>query len=227
MLKQAVGRIIRSAGYSVTRIEADETKTGLVFQQIPGWFTAKEAEALYLLAATSTASRFLEIGHFLGRSTSVFCEAIRDTGHAVEFNSYDLGFTNSEEFIAHYKNVHDTISTAPPEEYERLVFSEGATTTQVAGRNLERFGLRRYVNLISGDFTQLEKGRYGFIFCDAVHDHGEINLMVPHVMAASEDDCIWALHDMTPENIEYVQRIVDAPLIRTADSLGIFRFKRR
>jgi hypothetical protein len=32
-------------------------------------------------------------------------------GRKVEFNSYDLGFTNSEEFLAHYARVqHHSIS---------------------------------------------------------------------------------------------------------------------
>src|SRR5947209_18765889 len=93
----------------------------LVSQEIPGWFSVEEAETLYLLAATTRASRILEVGHFLGRSTSAICEGIRDAGSEVEFNSYDLKFTRPEEFVAHYNRVHDTSSSEVPPEYQQLV----------------------------------------------------------------------------------------------------------
>jgi hypothetical protein len=201
-------------------------QAGLVCQHIPGWFSIHEAEALYLLAATSSARRMLEIGHFLGRSTSVICEAIRDIDQVVEFNSYDLGFKNSDEFTAHYKRVHGTRAWVEPPEYERLVFSQGTTTTDIARRHLERFNLDPYVNLISGDFTTLERTQYGFIFCDALHDNGEIVINLPHIIAASDDDCIWAFHDMKPSNVADIQSRTAAKFIRVIETLGIFRFLR-
>jgi predicted O-methyltransferase YrrM len=221
--KRIVGRLLKKTGYTLTRVEP---QTNLVCQHIPGWFSIHEAEALYLLAATSSARRMLEIGHFLGRSTSVVCEAIRNTGRAVEFNSYDLGFTNAAEFVAHYKRVHDTTSTEVPPEYERLVFSQGTTTTEIAKQHLGRFGLGEFVNLISGDFTALDRTRYGFIFCDALHDQGEIAVNLQHVISASDDDCIWAFHDMDSANLPHVLSRTDARLIRVTDTLGIFRFRR-
>jgi hypothetical protein len=223
--KKLIARLITKTGYKITRINR-ETETSLVSQHIPGWFSVLEAEALYLLVATSSAIRILEIGHFLGRSTSAICEAIRDSGRTVEFNSYDLGFTNAEEFIAHYSSVHDTTSTSVPPEYDQLVFSKHMTTTEIAKNHLGRFALDRFVNLISGDFTILDKTRYGFIFCDAFHDLGEIAVNLPHVIAASNDDCVWAFHDMNPQNVGAILEHGGVRLIKVIDTLGIFRFSR-
>jgi hypothetical protein len=222
-IKQLVGRSLKSMGYTLSR---NRVRSRLAFQHIPGWFSEDEAEMLYLLAATSPARRFLEIGHFLGRSTSAVCEAIRDAGVAVEFNSYDLGFTNAEEFIAHFKRVHDTTSSEVPAEYTELVYSQKKTTSEIAKLNLERFDLARYVRLISGDFTLLDQSQYGFIFCDALHDHGEIRVNLPHVIQASSDDCVWAFHDMSPANAAEVVKVSGARLIRVVDTLGVFRYER-
>lgn len=221
--KRAVGWLLRKAGYSLTRIVP---RTKLVCQHIPGWFSIPEAEALYELASLSFSQRFLEVGHFLGRSTSVICEAIRDTDAIVEFNSYDLGFSSAEEFVNHYKRVHATTATCVPLELEKLVFSRNRTTTEIARQNLERFDLGRHVNLISGDFTVTDQSQYGLILCDALHDHKEIEINLPHVVNASADECVWAFHDMTAANVATVMNLVDARHVRTIDTLGIFRFRR-
>jgi hypothetical protein len=222
--KRLIGESLRKMGYSLRRIDP---KTKLVCKNFPGWFSVEEAETLYLLAATSSASRILEIGHFLGRSTSALCEGIRDGGSTVEFNSYDLGFKNADEFIAHFKLVHDTASSSVPKEYEELVYSKNKTTSELAKFNLERFHLDHFVNLVSGDFTLLDKTRYGLIFCDAVHDHKEIMMNLPHVIAASEDDCVWAFHDMSPANVTAVVETSSARFISVIDTLGIFHFHRQ
>jgi hypothetical protein len=198
--KRLIGESLRKMGYSLRRIDP---KT------------------------TSSASRILEIGHFLGRSTSALCEGIRDGGSTVEFNSYDLGFKNADEFIAHFKLVHDTASSSVPKEYEELVYSKNKTTSELAKFNLERFHLDHFVNLVSGDFTLLDKTRYGLIFCDAVHDHKEIMMNLPHVIAASEDDCVWAFHDMSPANVTAVVETSSARFISVIDTLGIFHFHRQ
>jgi hypothetical protein len=215
---------MRKVGYTISRVDP---RTKLVCTNIPGWFSVMEAEALYMLAATTRADRILEVGHFLGRSTSAICEGLRDSGRTAEFNSFDLGFASPDEFVAHYKKIHTQSPTKVPAEYDRLVFAQKKTTTEIAKAHLSRFGLDGYVNLVSGDFTLLSRGQYQFIFCDAMHDIGEITLNLPHVIAASADDCVWAFHDMGTENNNEVLRGSSARLIRVVDTLGIFRFQRK
>jgi len=225
-VKNLINRSLGMAGYKLSRVNPQGSQTKLVSAQIPGWFSDEEAEALYIAASLVSGNRFLEIGHFLGRSTSAICEAIRDSGFPTEFNSYDLGFANAEEFVAHYKRIHDTTSVEVPAEYDQLVFAQKTTTTELAKRHLARFGLDRFVNLINGDFTLLDRTQYDFVFCDALHDPGEIRLNLPFVVTASSDDCVWAFHDMTETNVAAVLQMSSARLIRVIDTLGIFRFRR-
>jgi hypothetical protein len=225
VIKQLLGRSFKKMGYTLTR---NKPHTKLVCPNIPGWFTEEEAETLYILAATTSAKRILEVGHFLGRSTSAICEGIRDAGSAPEFNSYDLGLTSTEELAAHYKRVYKSYAPSQiPSEYDQLVFSQKTTTSEVARMHLRRYDLDKYVKLISGDFTVLDRTEYGFIFCDAMHNHEEIALNLPFVLSASSDDCVWAFHDMTPSNVADVLGMSPARLIRVVDTLGIFRLQRR
>lgn len=222
-VKKLVSRLLRSRGYTISRVVPPTT---LVCQHIPGWFSVQEAEELYRLAATLSCPRMLEVGHFLGRSTSALCEGIKVAGRKVEFNSYDLGFTDAEQFVAHYKKLYNTTTFSVPQEYQDLVYSKKKTTTEIARSFLERFHLSEYVNLISGDFSKLDQTKYGFIFCDALHDLTEIQHILPHVINNSEDDCVWACHDMTDENVAAVLAGSPARLIRVVDTLGLFRFRR-
>src|SRR5438270_12331510 len=113
VVKQAVRGLFHRAGYDIisTRVATEQPQSNLgdrkpVFPNIPGYFTEKEADLLYLLSFMSRG-RILEVGHFLGRSTSVICEGIRDSGRSVEFNSYDIGFSTPEEIREFYKKVYD------------------------------------------------------------------------------------------------------------------------
>src|SRR5690349_4816245 len=116
-MKRLISRAARMAGFEIRRAITPQSK--LVFGSIPGWFTMDEAEALYLIAATTTSKRILEIGHFLGRSTSAICEGVRDSGRAVDFKSYDIGFKDRESFLAHYETLGPV--NVPPE-LEEMVF---------------------------------------------------------------------------------------------------------
>lgn len=221
--KQAIHRFLARRGYRLSRLESG---THLVSDQIPGWISTDEAETLYLLAATTLGTRILEIGHFLGCSTSALCEGIRDSGAVIDFASYDLGFRNTDDFVAHYVGLYNGQTFSIPPEYEELVFRRQLTTTDVARENLARFGLDRYVRLISGDFAALDRTRYGLIFCDALHNPCEIARNLPGLIAVSEDTCVWALHDMNDENVAAVLRSAPTRLIRTVGALGIFAFRR-
>ena len=199
----------------------------LVCPQITGWFLPEEGRLLYLLTLMNRGP-ILEIGHFLGRSTSVICEAIRDSGHIVQFNSYDFGFATADDFLDFYRRLYGDPEWKDysPEEMDSMVFSKKASTTELAKANLDRFGLTEYVKLISGDFTKLDDMKYDFIFCDAMHDPEEIKHNLPFVERNSQDRCIWAFHDMKQANIETVLSLSPVKFIAIAASLGVFWFQR-
>lgn len=222
-VKVRVRRLLGSVGYEV---RSTKKQTRLVYPNIPGWFTYEEAEVLYLLGFMARG-RVLEIGHFLGRSTSVLCEAIRDSGRTVEFNSYDIGFKSADEFVEFYSRVYGSKSFPIPPEMEAMIFSRKMTTTQIAQEYLTKYGLAEYVALHSADFNAHGQSRYDFIFCDAMHDAREIRVNLPGMVQNSADNCTWAVHDMTAANVATL--LAEAPaakLIVRADTLGVFQYIR-
>jgi len=229
-MKTLVKRLLQSAGWELRRASQPRERAPtllappLAFESIPGWFSRAEACLLYVLAYLSQG-RVLEVGHFLGRSTSAICEGIRASGRRIEFESYDLGFKNSRDFIAYYSKLYGTTSFPVPPEYEHLVYSKGLTTTEIAGHHLARFGLAGMVHLISGDFSE-DRTSYDLIFADIMHDPTEIARNLPLVTERSSAHCTWAFHDMTDENIRCVLASSPAVLIARADSLAVFDYNR-
>jgi len=193
----------------------------LVGYDIPGWFKPAECEKLYQLIL-ETNGDILEIGHFLGRSTSFICQGIRDSKKDRTFRSYDLGFTNYNEVQKFYHEMYGSDIGIP--KLYKIAFEQNKTTSEVAKMNLTNLNLDSYVNLISGNFIELDSNKYDFIFCDAVHDIREIENNLPHVISHSNKSCIWAFHDMTNDTIDYIKSNVNCEYIGIVKTLGIFRF---
>jgi len=186
---------------------------------IPGWMNGDERRELYALAM-SASGPILEIGHFLGRSTACICAGIRDSGRTNVFRSYDLRFRTDEEFRAFYDNIHKRETPVP--ELHRQVFRNGRVSTDIARENLERRGLAGFVELVSGNFIDLDKDQYALIFCDAVHEPNEIRHNLPHIMDRSMRPAIWAFHDMDTGNMALVVELSGARQVVQVGSLGVF-----
>jgi len=219
LAKKAVFRAINSQGFNLVRI-GPRPKKQLKAEQLIGWFWPVECRRLYLLASM-TSGPILEIGHFLGRSTACICEAIQDIGKPREFVSYDLGFRSVEEFKTHYDKVHKS-DIPVPDLYKEIVFSQNTTTTEVAKRNLTAMGLESYVELISGNFIDLDHRKYDMIFCDATHDIAEIEATLPHVIEHSNHGCVWAFHDMDQTRIKHILGLAEAEYSELTYTLGTF-----
>lgn len=195
----------------------------LIGFEIPGWFKPDECYRLYHLSK-DTEGAILEIGHFLGRSTSFICQGIRDSKKENIFKSYDLGFTDYNEVQKFYFEMYGS-NVKIPELYE-LAFSKNMTTSEVAKLNLQHLNLDSFVELISGNFIELDHNKYKFIFCDAMHDQIEISKNLPYIISHSEEDCIWAFHDTRPEYINFILENSNCEFIELVNTLGIFKFNK-
>ena len=220
-LRRTARGLTRRMGYEVSRIQPFQLSEKLVFSQIPGWFSQKEAELLYLLGFMSRG-RVLEIGHFLGRSTSAICQGIRDSGRSVEFNSYDIGIASEEELLAFYTKLYNDLEWKdyPRDIYNEWVYAKKASVTELAKANLAKYNLDKHVNLHKGDFSELDHTRYDLIFCDAMHDAHEIKHNLPLLLGVSQSICTLAFHDMIPAAIESVLASAPVKFITRADSLA-------
>lgn len=224
-MRRHIQKLIQSAlkkrGLRIVRHITEDDRS-LRADSLPGWFSKNESKKLYSLGLI-TNGPILEIGHFLGKTTACLCEAIHDSKKERPFYSYDLGFTSAEEFKRFYDKVHQE-DVPVPSFFVDLVFSKNMTTTQLSLNYLKDIGLDNYVNLISGNFIELDHGKYDLIFCDAVHGPNEIKINLPHIIERSAQNCIWAFHDMNQENVDDVLRMSDSLFIELVDLLGIFLY---
>lgn len=188
---------------------------------IPGWFSRAECEYLFELTFL-TRGPILEIGHFLGRSTACIAEALKLSGGDRRLCSYDLGLLSEEEFIKFFTDVHNQYVPVP--KLAKKIYNQKTTSTDLAIINLQNLGLIEYVDLISGNFIEIDNGKYGFIFCDAMHELNEIRLNLPQIIKRSEENCIWAFHDMSDANIDTILTHSNSLFINRINRLGIFKF---
>ncbi len=195
----------------------------LIAESLPGWFSTAECNKLYSITVSSEGD-IMEIGHFLGRSTACICQGLRDLGKVRIFNSYDLAFESDKSFKSFYESVHET-NIDSCELLTKYVFPYNTNATAVAKSNLRQYSLDQYVNLISGDFSRLDKSMYSLIFSDAMHEPNEIRINLPQIKKRSKKGCIWAFHDMNKENIEVILSISESKLIDIVDSLGVFIYQ--
>lgn len=188
---------------------------------IPGWFSREECRYLFELTFL-TKGPVLEIGHFLGRSTACITEALKQSRELRKFVSYDLGFISKQEFTKFFNKVHN--QNVPVPKLVRQIYNQKTTSTEIAKKNLGNLGLLDYVELISGNFIEIDNGKYGFIFCDAMHERNEIRLNLPHIINRSEENSIWAFHDMSDQNIDIILDYSKALYINRVNRLGIFEY---
>lgn len=196
----------------------------MIYKKIPGWFNDGEAAALFKLASEVEGS-ILEIGHFYGRSTSCICEAIKQKNKKQKFVSYDMKFSNEidhRKFYSKVMNYDESTGFVPPLYYDS--FKKRKTTTEIAKENLLKYELHDYVDLISGNFIDLDKEEYDLIFCDATHDEKEVKTNLPHIIKRSKKKCIWAFHDMNTKLIKLVEHMSDCKFIFLVQNLGVFEF---
>ena len=199
-------------------------KRKLLAFSIPGWFSRVECRYLFELTIL-TRGPILEIGHFLGRSTACIAEALKQSSDLRKFVSYDLGFISKQEFTKFFNNVHN--HNVPVPKLARQIYNQNTTSTELAKKNLANLGLMDYVELISGNFIEIDSGKYDFIFCDAMHEDNEIRLNLPQIINRSEENCIWAFHDMSDLNIDIILDYSKALYINRVNRLGIFQYSNK
>lgn len=192
------------------------------YVNIPGWLSNTDAELLYELSVNCKGS-ILEIGFFLGKSTSVICEAIKDSNNNNQFDSYDMDFKTQEEFVKFYTPIHKKFKV--PKLLTQEVFNRNETTLNVAKNNLQKFGLLKYVNLNSGNFKSINDKKYDLIYCDVMHDKSEIELNLPDLIRLSNPNCFWAVHDIKNYHPSLIACKPNIIYLYKRNNIGVFKLE--
>jgi predicted O-methyltransferase YrrM len=144
-----------------------------------GWMIDAELLMLYKLARVS-AGPILEVGPWLGRSTSAICAGVRDNPAAPAFDTIDFGITSAEEWESMLGVQFSLqLGTHPVAD---VVYHPGGTLAVLIA-NLRRNGLLGHTtSIIRGNFLNLPLARrYAMLFCDTTHDEREARLYMPKI----------------------------------------------
>lgn len=190
------------------------------YKNIDGWIADDEALEIYNLALNG--KNILEIGFFLGRSTSIICESIEDSNECKLFDSYDMNFRNSTEFANFYKKIHGDVVIP---DLMKKCFIENVSFLEKAKENLSRYNLLKYVNLIGENFNNIRGKKYDFIFCDAMHNPIEIRENIYKMLELSSNSCKWAIHDING-NTRVVCDEGNATFLKKVNGLGVFHINK-
>lgn len=166
-----------------------------------GWMSAKDLTVLYN-AAQATNGDVLEVGPWLGRSTTAIASGLREREaqgfSPVKFDTIDFGITSADEWVERF-NERFKIDKDKGRVAEAVYHPGGTIAVLIS--NLKKNGLLSYItNVIRGDFIDSPISRkYGMIFCDATHDDNEINRHVPRLAELAAPGCTFVFDDIVTE----------------------------
>lgn len=214
----------------VRRLSVDVT-----FEGIGGWLTLSERRVLHALAYWLDGP-FLEIGSWLGLSTSCIASGIRRSGIPKRFISNDLNPTVANFrptdggiglFIPSDSDIN--LGDCPVGEYEQNIRPFLERPGGVMGclkENLERNDLLRFVEIIVGPFADAVPSlEYRFVFCDCLHNPVEIYRNVPSIATLVSSGGIFACHDTTDENEACLRTLLPVVESCQIDSLFVARLQ--
>ena len=163
-----------------------------------GWMSANDLRLLFNVAR-KTNGPVLEVGPWLGRSTTAMLLGLREREAAGEkpvyFDTIDYGITSVAEWRERFNE-----QLKPDKDQGRVmdaVYHPGGTSA-VLIRNLKENRLLPYVtNIVRGDFNTCPLSRkYKMIFCDATHDDTEIADNLPRLVTLGGKGCTYVFDDV-------------------------------
>ena len=166
-----------------------------------GWFSKTQISALYQLALR-TDGPILEVGSWIGRSTTVIGHALRARKDIVEFHTVDYGISSLDEWSERFGS--SLLKKPNAERYLPHVMREGGSLSSLR-ENLAARGMLDLVEIHKGDFHDVAPSlQYGLIFCDATHNRREIDTNVPALIALLKRGGVLACDDISDDLYDYM-----------------------
>ena len=198
---------------------------------IAGWMSPPERQILYALARWLPGP-IVEIGSWLGLSTTAIARGIRDSGHTKRFDTFDLKLAPDmyrpvENGMAFFLSDDPTplwINTNHHYQNEILpIISKPGGSNKILRSNLARAGLSKFVTDHVGDFKCLPAHACRWVFCDTLHDLREIEANASYLRRFLAPNSILACHDMgsSPELIAALRRKIPLGYGTTIDTLFV------
>jgi hypothetical protein len=200
-LRPAMARVARTTFYR----HADH-------RAIRGWITPRERQVLYAMGRW-LAGPVLEVGSWLGLSTTAIARGIRDSGQPKRFDSIDLKLTPNDFRLVNggvglFLPGDDEPYGVCPEQFYRTeilpFISAPGGSNQILRGHLARLGLSKFVSVHIADLRAWPASTCAWVFCDATHDLREIETNAPALRRFITRGSVLVCHDVgrKPELIE-------------------------
>ena len=235
-MKSLIARIVRRAGAAMEGIRERPLQPGdqlpplqalpghikhcpfpRAADRIQGWLHRDECRALYALAFY-VSGPFLEIGSWVGKSTTCIALGIRDSGGAKRLTACELNptlenfrpYAGGLGFFVPANSATPLCDVSPhtfEKDFKPVLLRPGGALRELEW-NLTSAGLRDYVSIVEGDFRNAPVARYGFVFADTLHSPAEIERNLPALRAFIGAGTILACHDTNAENEACIRALV-------------------
>ena len=158
----------------------------------------------YLLGSDS-----LEIGSWVGRSTSYIAAGLRIAGSSAKLYSVDKHFSSQIEYEKFFKEDLNKSCERGRRYLRHLERDEGTLTS--LRENLDERCLRSWVNIISGDILELNfDKKFKFVFADVVHDKSELERNLEKILSLLDNDSVLVCDDFRhPDMFPYLKKNLD------------------
>ena len=185
-------------------------------QTIVGWMTPRERQMLYALAYWLPGP-IVEIGSWLGLSTTAIARGIRDSGEVKRFDTYDLKLTPDmyrpcKDGMAFYISGDPDPLWINSDHHYRTeilpIISRPGGSNEILRSNINRLGLSKFVVDHVGDFRRMPSHPCKWVFCDTIHNLREIEANAKYLRRLLVQDSILACHDIgrSPELISALRK---------------------
>lgn len=197
---------------------------------IEGWLSPNERKALYALARWLQGP-FLEVGPWVGLSTTIIAYGIKDSRKKKEFVTAELNprIQNFRPFgggIGFFvpEDAELPFGVCPRELFERemkpVLLSPGGVMG-ILKENLACYGLIEMVRIFEGDFRNAPNLGYKFIFSDTMHDPQEISFNAPALQMFISPGTVLACHDINATNEKSLRQHLKFGFTFNIDSLFV------
>ena len=151
----------------------------------------------------------LEIGSWVGRSTSYIATGLRMAQGDAKLYSVDKHFSSQKEFEEFFNEKLNESSIRGKRYLRHLERNEG--TLASLRENLDERGLRSWVNVISGDILELNfDKKFKFVFADVVHDKSELERNLEKILSLLDNDSVLVCDDFRhPDMFPYLKQNLD------------------
>ncbi|NJC07837.1 Stf0 family sulfotransferase [Polymorphobacter fuscus] len=171
----------------------------LPFRYPDGWMRPIELRILYTLARRS-AGPVLEVGSWIGRSSSAIAAGLRDgvCDPKPVYDIIDFGPCSAAEWQQRFGQKLN-IEMGGGHVAAAVLHPGGSMAVLID--NMRRNDLLGHVtSIIRGDVLETPLGRrYGMIFCDAVHGEVEAKRTMPAIAALAAERALFVFDDVTTE----------------------------